>query len=324
MTRIMFRDAIKQAIREEMIRDQSVFIIGEDMHRIGGGFSVLAGLYEEFGDERVIDTPISESLIAGASAGAATMGLKPVAEIMFSDFLTICMDEIVNYAAKYRYLHGGKVGCPLVIRAPIGAGLHYGMAHQQSFEAWFIHVPGLKVVVPSTPYDAKGLLKAAIRDPEPVLFFEHKLLYSLEGEVPDGDYVIPIGQADVKRTGEDVTVITYAAMVQTALKAADKLEREGISMEVIDLRSLSPMDKKIIIDSVQKTGKAIVAYEACRTGGVGAEVSAILAEEVFWSLEAPIVRVTSPDTPVTYSPIMEDFYIPKVDDFIAAARKVLA
>lgn len=323
MAQMRFREAIRQAVREEMTKDDSVFVIGEDMRRLGGGFSVLAGLWDEFGDARVIDTPISESLIAGAAAGAAVMGMKPVAEVMFADFLTISMDQIVNYAAKVRYMHAGQLGCPVVIRAPIGAGVHYGMWHEQSPEAWFIHVPGLKVLVPATPYDAKGMMKAAIEEPDPVLFFEHKLLYNEKGEVPAGEYTVAPGKAQVKRVGDDVTVIAYGVMVGQALEAAEELKEEEISVEVLDLRSLSPLDVQAIAGSVEKTGRVIITHEGCQTGGVGAEVAAVVGKEAFWSLEAPIVRVASPDIPVPFVPIMEDFYIPSAADIVAAVKQLI-
>jgi pyruvate/2-oxoglutarate/acetoin dehydrogenase E1 component len=323
LAKISFREAIKQAIREEMLSDDKVFVIGEDMHRLGGGFSVLDGLWEEFGDDRVIDTPISEALIAGAAVGAAMMGTKPVAELMFADFLTLAMDQIVNYAAKLRYMHGGKYGCHMVVRAPMGAGLHYGMAHQQSNEAWFLHVPGLRVIAPATPFDAKGLMKSAIRHPDPVLFFENKMLYGIEGEVPEEEYFVGIGEAEVKRVGEDVSVIAYGPMVGKALEAAEELQQHGVNAEVVDLRTISPMDKETVLNSLAKTRRAVIVHEGCRTGGVGAEIAALLAEEGFWTLDAPIVRVASPDIPVPFAPILEDFYIPKAKDIVTAVRKMM-
>jgi pyruvate/2-oxoglutarate/acetoin dehydrogenase E1 component len=320
---ITFREAIRQAIRQAMLEDDTVFVLGQDMRRLGGGFSVLTGLAEEFGPRRVIDTPMSEELIAGAASGAALMGTRPIAEVMFADFITLAMDPIVNYAAKVRYQHAGRIGCPMVLRAPIGAGLHYGLTHQQSFEAWFMHVPGLKVVVPATPYDAKGLMLAAISDPDPVLFFEHKLLYGVEGEVPGESFLVPIGKAEVRCEGEDLSIIAYGVMVGRALEAASHLRAKGVRAEVVDLRSLSPLDKETILESVAKTKRAIVTYEACRTAGAGAEVCALLAEEGFWSLDAPVIRVASPDIPVPFAPVLEASYIPMPGDLVAAAQRLM-
>ena len=320
MREITYRQALAEAVREEMKRDSNVFVMGEDMCNLGGGFGVLQGFAQEFGSGRVLDTPISESAIAGAAVGAALVGTRPVAVIMFGDLTTIAMDHIVNSAAKVRYQHGGKFGCPVVFRTPTGAGLHYGMHHSQALEAWYLHVPGLKVAVPSTPYDAKGLLKAAVRDPDPVIFFEHKMLYDTRGPVPDTDYVVPLGEGEVKREGNDVTIVAIGIMVHKALAAAEQLAEEGVSVEVVDPRTLNPLDKTMILDSVRKTNRVIVTYEECKTGGVTAEIASIISEEAFWSLDAPIVRVAAPDMPIPFSPIMEDYYIPKVEALADAVR----
>jgi pyruvate/2-oxoglutarate/acetoin dehydrogenase E1 component len=297
--------------------------MGEDIRNLGGGFGTLQGFAQEFGERRVVDTPISESAIAGAAVGAALVGARPVTEIMFGDLTTIAMDHIVNSAAKVRYQHGGRFGCPVVFRTSTGAGLHYGMHHSQSLEAWYLHVPGLKVVVPGTPYDAKGLLKAAIRDPDPVIVFEHKMLYDLRGPVPEAEYVVPLGQAKVKREGDDATIVALGIMVPKALAAAERLAEEGISVEVVDPRSLCPLDRKLILESVRKTNKVVIAYEDCKTGGVTAEIAGLIAEEGFWSLDAPIVRVSAPDMPVPFSPILEQYYIPGTEDLVEAVRGIV-
>ena len=323
MKEITYRQALAEAAREEMKRDGNVFLMGEDLCNLGGGFGVFQGFAQEFGTKRVLDTPISESAIAGAAVGAALVGTQPVAEIMFGDLTTIAMDHIVNSAAKIRYQHGGGFGCPAVFRTATGAGLHYGMHHSQALEAWYLHVPGLKVVVPSTPYDAKGLLKAAIRDPDPVVVFEHKMLYDLSGSVPDTDYVIPLGKGEIKREGTDVTIVAIGIMVHKALAAAEQLAEEGISVEVVDPRTLNPLDKTLILDSVRKTTRAVVTHEACKTGGVTAEIASVISEEAFWALDAPIVRVAAPDMPVPFSPIMEAYYIPGVEALANAVRGLL-
>ena len=323
MREITYRQALAEAAQEEMDRDETVFLLGEDMRNMGGGFGVFHGFADRFEPRRVQDAPISESAIAGAAVGAAIVGMRPVAEIMFGDLTTIAMDHIVNSAAKVRYQHGGKLGCPVVFRAATGAGLHYGMHHSQSFEAWFLHVPGLKVVMPSTPCDAKGLLKAAIRDPDPVLFFEHKMLYDSKGSVPEGECLVPLGHGDVKRQGSDVTIVAGGAMVPKALEAAARLEIEGIDVEVVDPRTLYPIDRELILESVGKTHRVIVAYEECRTGGVAAEICCMIAEEAFWFLDAPVTRVTGPDTPVAFNPILESRYIPSVAALVAAVHGLL-
>jgi 2-oxoisovalerate dehydrogenase E1 component beta subunit len=312
-------DAIREGIREEMLRDPRVFLIGEDIGVYGGAFKVTDGLIGEFGEERVIDTPISETAIVGAAVGAAMMGMRPVAEMQFIDFISCAFDMITNFAAKSRYRTG--VGVPLVIRGPSGGGVHGGPFHSQNPEAYFAHTPGLKVVQPATAADAKGLIKAAIRDDDPVLFFEHKFLYRrIKEEMPAGDHVVPIGKAAVRRTGRDLSVITYGAMVWTALEAAKTLEAEGIDCEVVDLRTLFPMDEETVLESVAKTNKAILLHEATRTGGIGAEIAAVLSERCFEYLDGPLVRVTAPDTPVPYSPPLEEAFLPNAEKLCRAAR----
>ncbi|MGE5414854.1 MAG: alpha-ketoacid dehydrogenase subunit beta [Syntrophomonadaceae bacterium] len=316
-------DAIREGLREEMARDERVFLLGEDIGVYGGAFKVTDGLIAEFGEERVIDTPISETAIVGAAVGAAMMGMRPVAEMQFIDFISCAFDMITNFAAKSRYRHG--VGVPLVIRGPSGGGVHGGPFHSQNPEAYFAHTPGLKVVQPSTAYDAKGLIKAAIRDDDPVLFFEHKFLYRrIKEELPTEDYVVPIGKAAVRRAGRDLTVVTYGAMVWTALEAAKTLEAEGIDVEVVDLRTLFPMDEQTVLESVAKTNKAILLHEATRTGGIGAEIAAVLSERCFEYLDGPLVRVTAPDTPVPYSPPLEEAFLPNAEKVCRAARALAA
>jgi len=316
-------DAIREGLREEMARDERVFLLGEDIGVYGGAFKVTDGLIGEFGEERVIDTPISETAIVGAAVGAAMMGMRPVAEMQFIDFISCAFDMITNFAAKSRYRHG--VGVPLVIRGPSGGGVHGGPFHSQNPEAYFAHTPGLKVVQPATAYDAKGLIKAAIRDDDPVLFFEHKFLYRrIKEELPTEDYVVPIGKAAVRRAGRDLTVVTYGAMVYTALEAAKTLEAEGIDVEVVDLRTLFPMDEETVLESVAKTNKAILLHEATRTGGIGAEIAAVLSERCFEYLDGPLVRVTAPDTPVPYSPPLEEAFLPNAEKVCRAARALAA
>lgn len=324
MRKIAYREALKEALREEMRRDSRVFLLGEDIGRYwGGAFKVTKGLAEEFGDERVRDTPISESAIIGAAVGAAITGMRPVAEIMFGDLTALAMDQIANQAAKIRYMFGGQAKCPIVVRTPFGAGVNIAAHHSQSLEAWFMHVPGLYVAAPSTPYDAKGLLKTAIRSDNPVVFCEHKLLYPLEGEVPEGEYTIPFGVADVKREGKDVTVVATLFMVHKALNAAEELEEEGISVEVVDPRTLTPLDKQAIIKSVKKTGRIVIVTEDCRTAGVSAEIAAVVAEEAIDYLDAPIKRVAEPDTPIPFSPPLEQYVIPDEKAIIKAVKEVV-
>jgi pyruvate/2-oxoglutarate/acetoin dehydrogenase E1 component len=324
MRKITYRDALREALREEMRRNSTVFLLGEDIGKYWeGAFKVTKGLAEEFGDERVRDTPISESAIIGAAVGAAITGMRPVAEIMFGDLTSLAMDQIANQAAKIRYMFGGQVKVPLVIRTPFGAGVNIAAHHSQSLEAWFMHVPGLLVAVPSTPYDAKGLLKTAIRDNNPVFFCEHKLLYPVEGEVPEDEYVIPFGVADVKREGSDVTVVATLYMVHKALDAAEELEAEGVSVEVVDPRTLVPLDKQAIIRSVEKTGKIVIVSEDCKTAGVSAEIAAVVAEEAIDYLDAPIKRVAEPDTPIPFSPPLEQHVIPNEQTIVKAVKEIL-
>lgn len=307
-----------------MRRDQSVFLLGEDIGRYwGGAFKVTDGLAKEFGDERVRDTPISESAIVGAAVGAAITGMRPVAEIMFGDLTALAMDQIANQAAKIRYMFGGQAKCPIVVRTPFGAGVNIASHHSQSLEAWFMHVPGMYVAVPSTPYDAKGLLKTAIRGENPVFFCEHKLLYPVEGSVPEDEYLIPFGVADVKREGSDVTVVATSYMVHKALKAAELLEKDGVSVEVVDPRTLTPLDRETISNSVKKTGKIVIVSEDCKTAGVSAEIAATIAEKALDYLDAPIKRVTTPDTPIPFSPPLEQFIIPNEQSIIRAVKEVV-
>jgi 2-oxoisovalerate dehydrogenase E1 component beta subunit len=320
---LTYAEAIRQGIWEEMERDPSVFVIGEDVAEYGGAFKVTAGMLERFGKDRVIDTPISESAIVGAATGAALMGMRPVVEMQFMDFIACGFDQIVNMAAKIHYRWGAKV--PMVIRGPSGAGVHGGPYHSQSNEMWFVHTPGLKVVIPSTAYDAKGLIKAAIRDENPVIFYEHKFLYRrIKEEVPEEDYVVPLGCAAVRREGEDITVITYGAMVWTALEAAAELEKEGVSLEVVDLRSLLPYDEAAVLASVRKCGKVILLHEDTRTGGMAGELAALIGEQAFEDLDGPIIRVTAPDTPVPFAPPLEEYFLPNAQKLMDAARQLAA
>jgi pyruvate/2-oxoglutarate/acetoin dehydrogenase E1 component len=327
MRELTFAQAINEALHEEMARDERVYVIGEDVrvgYGRGGVFGVTNGLVARFGPERVIDAPISESAIAGTSVGAALWGMRPVAEIMFSDFIALAMDHIVNSAAKMRYAYAGEATVPVVFRTAFGAGVGAALHHSQSPEAWITNVPGLKVVMPSTPCDAKGLLKSAIRDDNPVVFFEHKYLYSrLKGPIPEEEYLIPLGKADVKRTGEDLTIIATGAMVHQALAAADTLGQEGAKVEVLDPRTLLPLDREAILHSVKKTGKVVIVHEAPTTGGIAGEIAAIIADEAFYSLDAPIKRVGAPFTPVPASPILEKFYLPNAEKIVKVAKEIL-
>jgi pyruvate/2-oxoglutarate/acetoin dehydrogenase E1 component len=321
---ITYRDALREALREEMLQDKTVFLLGEDVGRYWkGAFKVTKGLAEEFGDERIRDTPISESAIIGVATGAAITGMRPIAEIMFGDLSALAMDQIANQAAKLTYMFGGQTKVPLVIRMPFGAGVNVAAHHSQSLEAWFLHVPGLKIVMSSTPYDAKGLLKTAIRDDNPVMFFEHKLLYNIKGPVPEEEYTVPFGVADVKRKGEDVTIVATLYMVHKSLAAAEELSEEGISVEVVDPRTLVPLDKQAIINSVKKTGRIVIVTEDCKTGGVSAEIAAVVAEEAIDYLDAPVKRVAEPDTPIPFSPPLERFVIPDEKKIIGAVKEVI-
>jgi len=318
-------EAIRQGIWEEMERDPTVFLIGEDVGTYGGAFKVTEGIIDQFGPERVIDTPISEAAIVGAACGAALMGMRPVAEFQFIDFISCGFDLLTNYAAKCRYRWGANI--PAVFRGPCGSGVRSGPFHSLNPESFFTNTAGLKIVEPSTSYDAKGLIKAAIRDPDPVLYFEHKKLYRLprlREELPEDDYVVEIGKARTRREGRDLSIFTFGAQVLTALDAAEELEKEGLDVEVIDLRTLAPLDKDAIVASVKKTSRALILHEASLTGGIGGEIAAIISQEAFEWLDAPVVRVASLDTPVPYSPPLEDYYLPQVKDVLDAARKLAA
>lgn len=326
MRELFYIEAVNEALVEEMERDEKVFILGEDIavgYGGGGVFGATKGLIERFGAERVLDAPLSESAIAGCGAGAALVGYRPIIEIMFGDFLTIAMDQIVNVAAKLRWSLGGEVDVPVVYRAATGGGVGAGLHHSQSFEAWFANVPGLKVIMPSTPADAKGLLKAAVRDNDPVIFLEHKLLYKrLKGPVPDGEYVLPIGKGDVKREGKDLTIIATGAMVPEALRAAELLASE-LSVEVVDPRTILPLDKELLLDSVEKTGHAIIVHEAPVNGGFGGEIAALLADEGLDFLDAPVKRIGGQFCPIPACSEMEQFYLPTVDKICRTARDLM-
>jgi pyruvate/2-oxoglutarate/acetoin dehydrogenase E1 component len=314
-----YLEAIREGLWEEMERDPNVFLIGEDIGVYGGAFKVTAGFLEKFGDRRVVDTPISESAIVGASIGAGLMGLRPVAEMQFADFITCGFDQLVNFAAKCRYRWNAPV--PMVVRAPSGGGIHGGPFHSQNPEMWFVRTPGLKVVAPATAYDAKGLIKSAIRDNDPVLFFEHKGLYRrIKEELPAGDYTVPLGKAKLVRKGRDLSVITYGAMVWVALEAAEKLAEEGIDIEILDLRTLAPLDRDAVCDTAKKTSKVLLLHEDTQTGGLAGELAATLTERVWEYLDGPIVRVTAPDTPVPFSPPLEDAFLPNAAKVIEKAR----
>ena len=324
MARITYREAISQALREEMYRDERVFIMGEEVGVWGGTYAVTRGFLDEFGDKRVKDTPIAESVIAGAATGAAMAGLRPVAEIMTINFAFLALDQIVNHAAKLHYMFNGQIRVPIVFRTVGGGGRQLGATHSQTPDVIFAHFPGLKVVAPGTPADAKGILKSAIRDDDPVFFIEHATLYSVRGEVPeDEDFLIPIGVSDVKRQGKDVTLVSYSKMIQVTLEAADKLAEQGIEAEVIDLRSLRPLDTQPILESVRKTNRLVVVEEGWRSFGVGAEISSTVAEQAFDYLDAPIRRVAQVEVPLPYNRHLEQIALPQVDDVIRAAKDVL-
>jgi len=325
MREITFNQAIAEALDEEMKRDKRVFLMGEDVGLFGGVIGQLAGLFAKYGPERVRDTPISETAIMGSAIGAAATGMRPVPEIMFCDFLGVPMDEMLNQLTKMRYMFGGKAKLPVTIRTLCGAGISAAAQHSQCLEALFMHIPGIKIVVPSTPYDCKGLLKSAVRDDNPVLFFEHKGLIfgGPKSKIPEEEYTIPLGKADIKREGRDVTVVATMLMVHRALAAAAKLQEKGISIEVIDPRTLVPLDKQAILKSVKKTSRLVIMTEECKTGSSAAEISAIVAEEAFDLLDAPIKRVCAPDTPVPFSPVLEKFYMPKEEDLIKAVTEIM-
>jgi pyruvate/2-oxoglutarate/acetoin dehydrogenase E1 component len=319
---ITYREAIIEAMREEMRRDKYLFLIGEDVGPYGGEHGLSQGLWEEFGDLRVKDAPISEAAIVGCALGAAITGCRAIAEIPFCDFVGVCMDQIYNQAAKIKYMYGGRARVSLVIRTTIGGYVSGAAQHSQCLEAWFNHVPGLKLVMPSTPYDAKGLLKSAIRDNNPVMVFEHKKLLSLKGEVPEEDYTVPLGTADIKREGKDVTIVATSYMVYLALKAAEKLSKEGIDAEIIDPRTLVPLDEGIILASVKKTGKAVIVYESWKRNGAGAEISSIIAEKAFDYLDAPVLRVAAEDVPIPFSPVLENFVLPSEEKIIKTVKSL--
>jgi pyruvate/2-oxoglutarate/acetoin dehydrogenase E1 component len=320
---LTYADALREALREEMIRDPKVILLGEEIGVFNGVYKVTRGLLDEFGPERVRDTPISEAAITGAAVGLAVAGLKPVAEIMYMDFLPICMDQLATQAAKMRFMSGGQLKVPMVLRTQYSLGRQHGAQHSQFTPAWFLQVPGLKVVLPSTPYDAKGLLKSSIREPNPVLFLEGGLLYRTKGPVPEEEYLIPLGKADTKRKGDDVTIVGVSRLVGEALSAAKKLEEKGVSAEVIDIRTLQPLDLGTIVESVKRTSRLIVASDDVRTGGVGAEISASVSEAAFDYLDAPIMRVACPDTPIPFSPPLEAEYMPNAEKIVEAVGKVM-
>ena len=323
MREIAYRQAIREAMAEEMVRDERVFLMGEDVGVLGGVYGVSKGMLEQFGPERILDTPLAEAAIAGGGLGAALVGMRPIVEIMTINFMTIAMDQTVNQAAKMRYIFGGKATVPLVIRTQGGGGRNAAAHHSQSLEAWFVHVPGLKVVMPSTAYDVKGLLKTSIRDDNPVMFIEHILLYNTKGPVPEEEYTIPLGQADIKREGTDITVVATSLMVHKALEAAEELAAEGISLEIVDPRTLVPMDTETILSSVRKTGRLLVVHEACRTGGIAGEIMAVVVENAFDCLRAPPRRVGALDVPIPYSTVLEKAALPDETDIAEAARAVM-
>ncbi len=324
MREITYSQALAEGLREELVRDPNMFLAGEDIGVYGGDFGVTRGLQKEFGKKRCFDTPITESLLGGLAVGAAAMGLRPVIEFMFNDFMTCAMDQIVNQAAKMRYMFGGVLKLPLVFRTHLGAGFNAAAQHSQSLESWFVHTPGLYVVAPSTAYDVKGLIKSCIRDDNPVIFLEHIYLYDKKGEVPETEYTVPIGKAQVRRQGKDITLIGYANMANLAVQAAEKLGAQGIDAEVLDLRTLKPFDEAAILTSVGKTGRVLLLQEAPRLCGVAAEISAFLTENAFRQLRAPVMRLTGYDAPMPFSPPLEKFYLPDVDRIIEHAKKVIA
>jgi 2-oxoisovalerate dehydrogenase E1 component beta subunit len=323
---LSFIDAINEALRQEMERDERVFILGEDIGVSGGVFKATAGLYEKFGEDRVLDTPLAEGIIIAAAIGSAMVGLRPVPEIQFTDFITPAMDQIVQQAAKIRYRSAGGFNVPITVRICCGGGVGGGLYHSQENAPWFVHEPGLKVVMPSTPYDAKGMLLAAIRDPNPVLFLEHKKLYrSVKGEVPEGEYTVPLGKAAIRREGTDMTILTYGFMTHVVLDAAEQMSKRGVSAEVVDVRTLSPLDRETLLSSVRKTSKCLIVHEDKRTMGLGAELSAIVSEEAFEDLDGPVLRVTGPDIPaIPFSPPLEKFFLVDAEKVIAGMERLAA
>ena len=325
MRTITYRDALREAIREEMQRDERVFIMGEDIAGYGGTYAVTKGLFEEFGEKRVRDTPLAEEVIAGAGIGAALGGLRPIIELMTINFSLLASDQIVNSAAKMRYMFGGQPQVPVVIRTPGGGGAQRGAQHSQMLESWYAHIPGLKVVMPATPYDAKGMLKSAVRDPDPILFIEHELLYNVKGEVPDEgvEYTVPLDRADIKREGQHVTIITFSRMLHVTLQAAEELAKEGIDAEVLDLRSIRPIDIDLIVDSVKKTNRVVIAEEGWKYYGTGQGLAALIYEHAFDYMDAPIQHVNSADVPMPYSKVLERAALPNKNDIVKAAQKIV-
>lgn len=323
MREITYLEAVREAMTQEMERDPRVFMIGEDIGEYGGAFQVTYGMLEKFGPERILDTPITELALTGAATGAALIGMRPIAEIMFMDFTTLASEQLVNQAAKLRFMFGGNATVPLVLRTPAGSGTGAAEHHSQSFENWFVHVPGLKVVMPTTPYDAKGLLIASIRDDNPVVFIEHKLLYKTKGDVPEDPYEIPLGKADIKREGKDLTIIATSIMVQRSLQAAEELAKDGIDVEIVDPRTLRPLDTETIVNSVKKTGKVLIVHEAVKTGGFGGELASVIAEsEAFGYLDAPILRLAGREVPIPYNRNLELKAVPQVEDIIEKAKEL--
>ncbi len=323
MALITMREAINQAMREEMRRDPSVFLLGEEVGQYQGAYKITQGMVQEFGEWRVRDTPIAEEAIAGVAVGAAFVGMRPIAEMMTFNFSMLALDQIVNHAAKYRYMSGGQIRCPMVMRGPSGAAAQVAAQHSQAFESWFAHVPGLVVVMPSTPKDAKGLLKSSIRDDNPVIFMENEVLYNLKGEVPEEEFTIPLGLADVKRAGKDVTIVAWSRSVQYALQAAELLAKDGVEAEVVDPRTLRPLDEDLVFDSVRKTNRCVVVEEGWRYAGFGAEIADRVQRECFDSLDAPVIRVTAADVPMPYSKMLEKAYLPQPEKVVEAVHKVL-
>jgi pyruvate dehydrogenase E1 component beta subunit len=323
MAVITMREALNQAMKEEMRRDPSVFLLGEEVGQYQGAYKITQGMVQEFGEWRVRDTPIAEEAIAGIAVGAAFVGMRPIAEMMTFNFSILALDQIVNHAAKYRYMSGGQIRCPMVMRGPSGAAAQVAAQHSQAFESWFVHIPGLVVVMPSTPKDAKGLLKSAIRDDNPVIFMENEVLYNLKGEVPEEEFTIPLGLADVKRVGQDVTIVAWSRSTQFALQAAELLAKDGIEAEVVDPRTLRPLDEDLIFDSVRKTNRCVVVEEGWRYAGFGAEIADRVQRECFDSLDAPVIRVTAADVPMPYSRMLEKAFLPQPEKVVAAVHEVL-